>query len=270
MVACIALFASLLHAQISTVSQRPQPLRPLASDVSPAFEVATIKPSDPNSGRRPSYSPGQRQFSANDTTVRYLMQYAYGVQARQVAGGPAWLDTDKYDIAGIPEGEGQPSVMQWKIMLQKLLSDRFELAFHRDTQQLPVYALVLEKGGAKLAKGSGESDRLQTMALGRDKDHAIAIARNANMADFTGALQRGLLDRPVLDRTDLEGRFDFTLNFTPDESQAARLGGPLPAGDNAPPGLFTAIQEQLGLKLESTRAAVEVLVIDRVERPSEN
>ena len=155
-------------------------------------------------------------------------------------------------------------------MVQKLLADRFKLTFHRDKKELSVFAIVVGKNGPKLTKSAGDPNGLPGLFF---RGLGDLPARNATMADFAGVMQTAVLDRPVVDQTGLSGRFDFELKWTPDETQFAGLGVRVPAPSDdlaAPPDLFTAIQEQLGLKLQSTKAPVEVLVIDRVEKPSEN
>lgn len=252
------------------IPEPPPPQKPMSADANPAFEVATIKPSKPGTPGR-AFSVRGREFSTFNTTVSDMMVFAYGVHARQIVGGPAWLETDKYDLVARPDGEGQPNDKQWKTMIQKLLADRCQLTFHRDKKELSVYALVVAKGGPKLTKSDGDPNGLPGMffaGLGN------LPARNATMADFAGLMQSAVLNRPVVDQTGLQGRFDFTLKWTPDEFQFAGFGprAAASAGDtaDAPPDLFTAVQQQLGLKLESTKAPAEVLVIDRVEKPSEN
>lgn len=172
-------------------------------------------------------------------------------------------------LAAQPDGEGQPNDKQWKSMVQKLLADRFQLAFHRDKKELPAYALVVAKTGPKLTKSEGDPNGLPGLFF---RGLGVLPARNANMADFAGLMQSAVLDRPVVDQTGLSGRFDFELKWTPDETQFGALGmRPAPSENpDAPPGLFTAIQQQLGLKLDSVKIPVEVFVIDRVEKPSEN
>ena len=156
-------------------------------------------------------------------------------------------------------------------MVQKMLADRFKLSFHHDTKELSVYVLSVAKGGPKLAKSEGDPNGLPGLFFrGRPGDLGV---RNATMADFTGLMQSAVLDRPVVDQTELKGRYDFTLNWTPDESQFAGLGAKIPPPTdtaNAPPNLYTAIQEQIGLKLEATKAPADVMIIDHVEKPSEN
>ena len=246
----------------------PAPLKPMAADANPAFEVATIKPSKPETQGKGFLVQG-RQFSTINTSLSDMITFAYGLHARQITGGPAWLEQDKYDVLAKPDGEGQPNGDQWKAMLQKLLADRFKLTFHRDKKELSVYAIVVvEKTGAKLTKSESNGNTIPALIF---RGLGNLPARNATMADFANVMQSAVLDRPVVDQTGLAGRFDFTLLWTPDQSQFGGLGVRVPAptdDPNAPPGLFTAIQEQLGLKLDSTKAPVDVLVVDRVEKPS--
>jgi uncharacterized protein (TIGR03435 family) len=249
--------------------EAPAPPKPMAADVDPTFEVATIKPSRPDAQGKAFQVKG-RQFFTFNTSLSDLMTFAYGLHARQITGGPGWLESEKFDVNGLPDGEGQPNEGQWKIMLQKLLAERFQLSFHRDKRELSVYAIVIGRDGPKLTKSGGDPNGLPALFF---RGLGNLPARNATMADFAGVMQAAVLDRPVVDQTGLQGRFDFVLTWTPDEFQFAGLGArvpPPPANADAPPDLFTAMQEQLGLKLESTRAPADVLVIDRVERPSPN
>jgi uncharacterized protein (TIGR03435 family) len=241
----------------------------MAADADPVFAVATIKPSDPNRpGRGFRVQPGQ--FSTLNTSLGALIAFAYDLQNKQLIGGPAWMTSEQYDIVGRPDGDGQPNERQWKIMLQKLLADRFQLVFHRDKRELPVYAITVAKDGPKLTVSTGDPNGLPGVffgALGK------LSARNARILDFARTMQNTALDRPVLDQTGLSGRYDFMLNWVPDEFQFADVRGPggPPIPENKDGGdLFSAIQEQLGLKLESTKAPAEVIVIDHAEKPSAN
>ncbi len=222
----------------------------------PAFEVATIKPGVPDSPGK-IIRPNRRNFSTLNTTLMDLITYAYGLHPRQVTGGPGWIETDKYDLAGIPDQLGTPTPAEVKVMVQGLLAERFGLAFHRERKELNVFTLTLAKTGLKLtpSEGSGNTSLL-FRALGK------LVSKNATMADFAGVMQANALDRPMLDRTGLSGKFDFTLEWLPDETH--------PDENDLRPGLFTAIQDQLGLKLEAIRAMVDVFVIDHVGRPSDN
>lgn len=252
-----------------TIPDPPARLKPMPADASPVFEVATIKPSKPEEQGK-AFAVRGRQLSTINTSLSDLITFAYGLHARQITGGPAWIESEKYDLTAKPDGEGQPNEKQWKIMVQKLLADRFKLAFHRDKKELSVYAIVVGKTGPKLTKSEGDPNGLPGLFF---RGLGVLPARNATMADFAGVMQGAVLDRPVVDQTGLPGRYDFTLTWTPDEFQFGGLGARVPPRtDNAaaPPDLFTAIQEQLGLKLVSTKAPAEVLVVDHVEKPSEN
>jgi uncharacterized protein (TIGR03435 family) len=251
-----------------TIPDPPARLKPMAADASPVFEVATIKPSKPDAQGR-GFQVRGRHFSTFNTSVSNIITFAYGIQARQITGGPAWLETEKYDLSAQPDGEGQPSDRQWKMMVQKLLADRFKLAFHREKKELSVYAIVVGKTGPKLTKSEGDPNGPPGLFF---RGLGVLPARNATMVDFAGVMQSAVLDRPVVDQTGLPGRYDFLLTWTPDEFQFRDLGVkiPPPADNAAAPDLFTAIQQQLGLKLESTKAPAEIFVVDRVEKPSEN
>ena len=239
----------------------------MAADADPAFEVATIKLSDPNRPGRRLFSIRGTEVTAVYTTVSDLIAFAYGVHTAQISGAPAWVESDKFDISGKSEGEGQPNPNQFKTMLQKLLADRFQLTLHRDKKQLTVYAL--RNNGPKLTLSEAASPIPNLIFRAGNWP-----VRNATMEEFAGVMQAHL-DRPVVDQTGLKGRFDFQLQWTPDETPSASPGRPgeppkpLERADSLP-DLFTAIQQQLGLKLESTKAQVDVLVIDKVAKPSEN
>jgi uncharacterized protein (TIGR03435 family) len=243
--------------------------KPMAADANPSFEVATIKLSKPDAQGK-GIGVNGHQISTRNTSVTDLITFAYGIHARQVAGGPSWLETEKYDVLAEPDAEGAPNDRQVKMMFQKMLADRFKLTFHRDKKELTVYTIVVAKGGPKLTNSTGDPSGLPTLGL---RGLGKVFTRNASMADFAALMQTTALDRPVVDQTGLTGKYDFTLDWTPDESQFGGRGGQAPPpADNSdvPPDLYTAIQQQLGLKMESTKAPVEVLIIDKVEKPSEN
>jgi uncharacterized protein (TIGR03435 family) len=262
---------NLTRATADTAWAIPEPAaRPkaMAADANPSFEVSTVKPSKPDTPGRAITIRG-RIFTTFNTTLSSLVTFAYGIHPRQITGAPEWVEREKYDVTAQPDGEGQPNEKQWRSMLQKLLADRFKLSFHREKRELPVYALVVDKNGSKLTKNDSDPNGLPGLFF---RGLGVLPARNATMVDFAGLLQTAVLDRPVVDQTGLAGRFDFTLTWTPDETQFGALGikvPPPPDGATAP-GLFTAVQEQLGLKLDSTKAPVDVLVVDRVEKPTEN
>jgi len=253
-----------------SIPKPPPPIPPMAANADPSFEVATIKPSKPDDQRK-AFIVNGNQFHIINEPLTQIISFAFDVQAKQVIGLPDWADTDRFDIDGKPDGEGAPDGKQWKIMIQKLLADRFVLKFHKEKRELSVYVLSISKTGQKMTKDESDPNGLPGLffrgGLGK------LNVRNALMTDFTGLMQSAVLDRPVLDQTGLTGRWDFTLNWTPDESQFKGMGVTIPPpteSADAPPNLYTAIQEQIGLKLEATKAPADVMVIDHVEKPSEN
>jgi uncharacterized protein (TIGR03435 family) len=244
----------------------PAALKPMAADADPAFEVATIKPSRPDAQGK-AFTIRGRQVITLNTNLADLITFAYGVHARQVVNAPEWAGKDHYDITGLPAGEGLPNERQLRTMMQKLLADRFKLTFHREKQELSVYALVVGRDGPKLTRSGGDPNGLPGLMF---RGLGVLPGVNASMADLASVMQGAVLDRPVVDQTGITGRYDFTLTWTPDESQFRGLGVrvPPPPENATAPSLFTAMQEQLGLRLDATRAPAEVLIIDRVEKPS--
>jgi uncharacterized protein (TIGR03435 family) len=253
------------------IPEPPPPPVKMAADAKPAFEVATIKPSDPARPGQIVTLRGAEVITTN-TTVHDLINLAYWLHPKQLTGGPAWTESDKYDLTGKPDAPGQPSVDQMKLMIQKLLADRFQLKFHSEKRELSVYAVRIAKTAAKIVRSQDDPKGLPGFFFGRAASGTTLTFRNSPMSQVTAILQN-FLDRPVVDQSGLSEKYDFTVTFTLDPAQAARLGGPpIPAADNpdAAPDVFTAFQQQLGLKLESTKAPVNVLVVDHVEKPSEN
>ena len=259
---------SLLAIAAGSSWAQPAPARP-AFD---AFEVATIKPAAPEPGRYIRMQSVHR-FYAKGFTLKALVAAAFSLTPGAISGGASWTDGERYDILAATPGDIQPNSEEQMAMLRRLLRDRFHLAFHRESKELPVYALTVAKSGPKLkpsAAPAGALPELVNTIYPEEKGgvRAVLPARNATMVQFAAMLQRAVLDRTVLDHTGLSGTYDFDLEWTPDESQ---FGGQLPRTvEPTRPGLFSAIQEQLGLRLEATRGPVATLVIDRVEQPSEN
>lgn len=257
-----------------TIPKPPPPIPPMAANANPTFEVATIKPSQPGRPGRAFLVRGRRFLTIN-TPLSAIISFAYDVQSNQVIGLPDWANSEKYDIEAVPDGTGEPSGPQWKSMLQKLLVSRFGLKFHEDKKVLPVYLLTVARGGEKMSLDTSNPNGLPGLFF-----HGLGKlgVRNATMHDFTGLMQSAVLDRPVLDKTGLEGKYDFELDWTPDESQFVNMGVhvPPPSADatkaetNQPPDLYTAIKEQIGLQLQATKAPADVMVIDHVDHPSQN
>ena len=240
-----------------------------------SFEVATIKPTAPDwRGGRFIRMQSAHQFVGRNHALKTLVAAAYNLSPQAISGGPAWVDSDHYDILAKTPGEIRPNLDEQMSMLRKLLADRFKLTFHREQKELSVYTLTVAKNGPKLK----ESAVLAEPAPEGPPPLIFVVSpqivrlpgRDASMAELASVMQRDALDRPVIDKTGLAGRYDFDLEWTPDETQfGGALGNPPITGDSKP-GLFTAIQQQLGLRLEATKGPVAMLVIDQVQRPSEN
>jgi uncharacterized protein (TIGR03435 family) len=260
---------NLKHVKDAEAWEIPKPAAPakqLKGD-DPSFEVATIKPSRPDSQGFGITLRGRDVITIN-TSLAQVIAFVYELHPRQLTGGPAWVEGDRFDIEGKPEGEGMPNVVQMRVMLKKLLADRFQLKFHTEQKELSVFVLGPGKNGPKLTP-SGASDNLPGLGF---RGLGDMFVRNATLKDFTGTMQMLVVDRPVVDQTGLKGRFDFTLKWTPDETQFGGRGGrgAQPENVEAPPDLFSAIQEQLGLKLTAMKTAVDVMVIDKATKPSDN
>jgi uncharacterized protein (TIGR03435 family) len=226
-----------------------------------AFEVASIKPSGPNSPPTSiSSSPGR--FTTSATSLRRLVTWAYDVGDDRLVGAPDWLDSSRFDIsATVPpkEQDEEPVRERLKVMMQSLLADRFRLVSHRETRELPIYALLVDRSGPKIQLRDAGAD------LGRNTFGMPGSGHLVGTKVTTRMLAKVLseqLNRSVDDVTRLEGIFDFTLEWAPETDVANASGRP---------SIFTAIREQLGLRLEARRGPVEVLVIDGIERvPTEN
>ena len=237
-----------------------------------AFEVATVKPIDadhPKAGRYYRMESADR-FVAVNYTLKLLIAAAYDLNPRTISGGPSWVDSAKYDIVAKTPGQIRPERTEQMAMLRALLTDRFGLQFHREQKDFSIYVLQVAKGGPKL-KASAEApdapDAPPQVISTVYPDRIKLPARNVTMGDFVAMMQRALLDRPVVDKTGLMGRYDFDLTWAPDETQ---FGGEAPkmADDAASPPLFMALPQQLGLRLEATRGPVNALVIDRAREPT--
>jgi uncharacterized protein (TIGR03435 family) len=264
----------------------------------PRFEVASVKVNRAEDGRVYINRKGTR-YAASGVTLRLLLRLAYDVQSDQIGGGPKWLDSEHFDIeATEKEGTPHPPVVigglptPEQLMIRSLLADRFGLRVHRETRQRPVYMLVAARKEGKPGPALKQVD-VDCAALYAPRDNATAesearepgrcgttvgpglvIAQAQTMGQLAATLatlsNTGMsLDRPIVDGTGFSGVFDATLRFTPDRIPAGP-GAPETHIDSDGPSIFTALQEQLGLKLEPRTGPVDFLVIDRAELPSEN
>jgi uncharacterized protein (TIGR03435 family) len=267
----------------------------------PRFEVASVKPNVRNDGRVSVNRTGSR-YTASGVSLALLVRNAYSVQEFQVIGMPAWGDSDRFDIVAAmpadpnpaPASPGAPSGQA--LMMQSLLEERFHLAVHRETREMPVYALVMANGDRAFGPSLHRSDvDCAALAAVRERGGALPppqpgqlppcsssvapgsiVVRSQTMAQLATALSfltntGSSLGRLIVDRTGLEGYYDVDLHFTPDRIPNFGPTGPpqgLPPIDPDAASIYAAMREQLGLKLESQRAPVDMIVIDRVEKPT--
>ena len=262
----------MLAMAVSSVAAHPEFSRP-------QFEVASIKPNNSGSSSSRSSTDGTSgYFRATNATLRSLILSGYRLFDFQLVGGPDWITTARFDIeakvdrAALPLPKtpiGEPDPMS--LMLQSLLEERFQLKTHRETREQPVFTLTVTKSGTRLTRTvegrpgpgglSAGSSRSSTTAAGTEMSGSgMTISRLANMLS-------GPAGRPIIDKTNLSETYDFVLKFAP--VQNLTTAGD-PGADTSGPSLFTALEEQLGLKLESSKGPVEVLVIDSLSKPSEN
>ncbi len=229
-----------------------------------SFDVSVIKPADAANTRfGMGFGPDGRTLTVDGLTVIQIIREAYGVlpdelSVRPSAASGGWIDSQRFDISAKSEGHGPLAKEQSNLMLRQLLADRFGLVFHRETKELIVYSLVVGKNGPKLKEGGTGSSPGQGPYLSGPAPGKL-VGTRASIASLTRALSRSL-GRPVNDETGLHGQYDFTLSWTPDDA----------AADASGPSLFTAVQDQLGLRLESKKAPVETIVIDHIATPSPN
>ena len=213
------------------------------------------------------------ELEAKNHALKTLLAAAYNLSPKAIFGVPEWNDASHYDILAKTPGEKRPDLDQQMAMLRTLLTDRFKLVFHREQREMPVYALTVAKGGPKLHESTIPADSTPegppALAFVIYPDEVKLPAKSATVGEFASVLQRAAMDRPVIDQTGISGRYDFDLEWLPDETQFGGLGLK-PNPDMPKPDLFAAVQQQLGLKLEATRGPVDVLVVDHSERPSEN
>jgi uncharacterized protein (TIGR03435 family) len=245
---------------------------PLPESPKIEFEVASIEPSPDGQPGNGGFNVTGTELLSRNTSLADILTFAFEIHLTQLSGLPRWAETEKYNIAGrLPEG-GEPSDTQLRTMLKNLLQSRFGFSFHTEKRALSVYAIGMGKNGPadiKMVKNTTNGMRVGSRGLGR------VTFSGATMANFAVQLQLRVLDRPVIDQTGLTDRYDFTLNWRPGEFQfpratAGQRAAAASTGADTLPDLFTAFQEQLGLKLNATKAPVDILVIDKVSKPSEN
>jgi uncharacterized protein (TIGR03435 family) len=238
----------------------------------PHFDVASIKLNTDGDYRVYVADNLAGRFSASGITFRLLLRYGYDIQDFQIIGGPRWLGTDRWNVEAKAEGVvGRLPVEQQKRAMQALLADRFHLKVHLEQHKLvPAYALLVEKGGPKFKDNTAEAE----FEVRSGRGH-ISL-KKARITVLAAQLTRQM-GRQVVDKTNLTGEYNLALDWTPQAGESSVIPGqpgpppePRSDGDDVKPSIYTAVQTQLGLRLQPTRAPLDVLVIDRVERPSAN
>jgi uncharacterized protein (TIGR03435 family) len=227
------------------------------------FEVAAIHPTDPASYRGASmkFLPGGG-LSVSGMTIGNLISLAWQFPSERVTGGPKWLDSDLYDIQAKPPAGSASSMDSARPRIQALLADRFQLKVHRATKNSPIYLLTIAKSGLKMEEAKGPDARY-------NDDKGSLLPWSAFVPDLSRRL-----GRPVVDKTGLKGVWYIKLRYTTDDGKPSGMGigriDPTQPGFEAGPSIFTAVQEQLGLKLDAGTGPVDTLVIDSIARPSVN
>lgn len=301
----VVVAASCVVGLASATSSRVQGAQQLQTQSNSAaaptyeYDVVSIKPSRPDTGG--GIMVGMRDtpdgFAATNVPLLFLVQSAYGVNRYQISGAPSWFNSDRYDVEAkmgsstaeaLQKMSQEERIIARRKMLQVVLADRAKLIIHRDTKELPIYSLVVTKNGPKLqvskpvapsangVNGPDGSGRGGGMSMGSEDGYSIATFQAYPVANLVGWLS-GNLRSPVQDKTGLTGNYDFKIRWMPDRNRAQAPSAdatnsqpPIVPLDTSGPTLLEALQDQLGLKLESGKGPVEIIVIDHVERPSAN
>lgn len=267
----------LKRATSETAWELPKPPAVLAKDVPLEFVVSTIKPAPVTNIPSGTYSIGTSGYQAHGASLIYLLTFGFNMHPRQFVGLPAWATSDRYEVnAKLPEG-GRPADAQLRVMVQNLVKDRFGITFHTEKRELSAWTINVGKGGLagiKMTRSESQGSNGGGTFAGSVPGTGVMTMTNSTMTDMASLMQRVMLDRPVVDQSGLTGRYNIALKWAPDDTQFIQMNlrlAPPPGADLDPlPNLVTAFQEQLGMKLELAKAPVDVIVIDKVSRPSEN
>jgi len=226
----------------------------------PTFEAASVKPNK-SITESSSWHSRTGYLVMRNQTLNDLIRIAYQLKADQVTGGPKWLVSDRFDIEARASGPARdPELL---VMLQTLLAERFQLKLHRDTKLVSGYALIVAKGGMKVRPVEGTGGQKMNWGRGR------LVAERASMDKFAETLAR-MTGSPVVNSTGILGEFTFQLEWTPEPAQSSPVPGATTTEIPERPSLFSALQQELGLRLEPRKTSIEILTIDKAERPSEN
>lgn len=258
--------APITRAQASAVqnSVAPQTTAAPTPLPTPIFDVAAIRLHQPLPHEHSSIYDTNGRFITANVSLKAIVQWAFDIPASRIVGGPAWLDSARFDIKAEAENaldtartyDSSAAKLEKQRMVQALLADRFKLTTHPETRELPIYALVAAKGGPKFL-----ATQVSGTSITRGRDHIQAEGGDNTLTILAEQLAE-TLDRVVVDKTGIQGRYSLTLKWTPDDAA--------PTPDSSESSIFTAMEEQLGLKIVSQKGPVQVLVIDHVEMPTEN
>jgi uncharacterized protein (TIGR03435 family) len=258
--ACVVVAGSMRAQGTGAADAVTQP-QMMAKDADPDWDAVSVKLSDPIKSKT-TFDIRGRHIIVGNQTVETMLLMSHGLQKDQIIGGPDWVRTEHFDADGVSTVEGQPNLKQFQTMVGKLLLERFGLVTHTEQRELSVYALTVAKGGPKMTLNTSNPNGLQHATNSQNGGQKSIEEENITMDGFAVGLLFNV-DRPVLNETGLTGRYDLKLKWTFDEQKA-------PTDGSAAPSLFTAIQEQMGLRLEQVKRMTDVMVIDKVERPGAN
>jgi uncharacterized protein (TIGR03435 family) len=239
----------------------PEEVKAMAKDADPDWEVVTVRKGDPNQMNSGIDVHG-RDVVVERKTAETLLLAGYGVHETQLVNEPDWVRSELWDAKGFADVPGQPGLQQFQSLIRKLLVERFGLVSHTAKRDLAVYSLTVGKGALKIEKSGGDPNGLPNESDSENGGQRTMQFSNITMREFC-LIMTSFLERPMVDKTGIEGRYDFRLKYTFDEMR-------VPTDGSAPATIITAIQEQLGLKLEPVKMATDVMVIDKVERPGVN
>ena len=264
----MAVFATICAAFVSvTLARTQQPLR--------SFEVESVKPNT-SGAQNDHLSFAVGRYTVTNTTIKNVIKFAYNARDFQVTGAPAWVDTDRFDIDATA---GEELAQQWRDlsraqqieelrpMVQSLLAHRFKMTVTHVVKELPVYALVVASDGPRLTPSTPTTPD-QFRISGGPAGEAVLTAKNEPIAALVTMLSQQL-DHAVVDRSGLGGNYDLFLEWTPSLTSPPAAGAQAAANTDAP-SIFTALREQLGLRLESTKGPVDTIVVDHIEKPTPN
>jgi uncharacterized protein (TIGR03435 family) len=248
-----------------TIPDPPAPVSALGNNVAPGIEVATIKPSRPDARGGGVVVGPSGVLTATNAPLNALIAMAYGVDQRQLSGAPSWVESGNFDITIKPDRQGVPSQAQQRLLWQALLADRFALKAHTEKKEQPAYLLSVVKGGLRMTKVDPPRGDLPGFGVGPTN----LRVNKATLAEFANVLGH-VVGRPIVDRTGIEGRYDCLMRFSPSPAELAQLPPNEQPPEEAAPDVYVALEQQCGLRLESTRVPADTVVVDNIEKPSEN